>query len=105
MNGPIFTLRPWQAADGNAGNPTEVHGVVVVRRVCRRHDAPGALVALADGRYALTGPLIAIGAPRQMQRFLSRRAALARDLRERSWQQTASRALKADLRRRGRPLL
>ncbi|MDO8187968.1 hypothetical protein Q5424_11490 [Conexibacter sp. JD483] len=79
--------------------------MAVARLVLRRTDAPGALVALADRRYALTGPLIAVGPPRQMRRFLRRRTALARERPEQIWLHAASLCLDADLRDQERPLL
>ncbi len=33
----------------------------VVAQLRNRHDRTGALVALADGRYAVTGPLLIVG--------------------------------------------
>lgn len=105
VNGPIFTLRFWRVGDGNAGSPEHVNGIAVTRRLCRRPDEPGALVGLADRRYALTGALIAVGAANQLQRFLRRRTALSRDADERAWLQAAAEALAEDLRRRERPLL
>lgn len=105
MNGAIFTTRPWCAADGSAGRPAHVLGIAVDRRLCRRHDAPAAFVALADHRYALTGPLIAVGPAPQMQRFLRRRARLAEPEPERAWYERAHQALIADILRRRRPPL
>lgn len=34
-----------------------------------RWDAHGSLVALADGRYAVTGPVVAVGAGQTIQRY------------------------------------
>jgi potassium/hydrogen antiporter len=66
----VFTSRPWTAADGDAGAPDSVDGVDVVRRLRTRHDSPGALVALKDGRLAVTGDgLVAIGAGNQVARW------------------------------------
>jgi cell volume regulation protein A len=52
-------------------------GVPVTERLGTRRDAPGALVRLADHRYALTGPILAVGSRRQLDRYLRRRARLA----------------------------
>jgi len=47
--------------------------VAVTERLGTRRDAPGALVRLADQRYALTGPILAVGSRRQLERYLRRR--------------------------------
>jgi hypothetical protein len=103
--GAIFTMRQWSAADGSAAHPADVLGVDVDRRLCQRRDAPGALVSLVDRRYALTGPVVAVGPALQMQRFLRRRAQDARLDAERAWLERACHALVADVRHRHRPPL
>ena len=57
----VTSMRPWEEADGNPARPEAVAGVEVVDQLRTRRDEPGALVALADGRYAVTGRLLAIG--------------------------------------------
>jgi cell volume regulation protein A len=58
----VFTTRPWREGDGDPGRPDAVDGVPVVRQVRTRRDRPGALLALADGRFAVTGDdVVAIG--------------------------------------------
>ena len=39
-----------------------VLGLKVVERLNTRWDVPGALVVLEDGRYAVTGPHVLVGA-------------------------------------------
>jgi cell volume regulation protein A len=63
----IFTTRPWSANDGDPTHPTHVTKIEVVEQLRTRRDQPGALVALADGRYAYTGPIIAVGSAGQLQ--------------------------------------
>jgi potassium/hydrogen antiporter len=63
----VFTSRPWQSEDGDPGRPTEIGGVEVVEQLRTRRDRPGALVALADGRYAYTGTVLAVGSAPQVQ--------------------------------------
>jgi hypothetical protein len=70
----IFTSRGWRAKDGDPGQPQKVLGVPVAERLGTRSDAPGALVRLADHRYALTGPTLAVGLRRQLDRYIQRRA-------------------------------
>jgi potassium/hydrogen antiporter len=60
----IFSSRPWGERDG---------------------DQPGALVVLADGRYAYTGPITAIGSAGQVQDAARRRLRLATTDAEQAW--------------------
>jgi cell volume regulation protein A len=57
----------------------------VVEQLRTRRDAAGALVALADGRYAVSGPLLAIGPAAQLQAVARRRLAGAETPAERAW--------------------
>jgi hypothetical protein len=70
----IFTSRAWLAEDGDPSRPRAVLGVPVTECLGSRPDAPGALVRLADRRYALTGRTVAVGAPRQLDRYIRRHA-------------------------------
>lgn len=70
----VFTSRAWLAADGDPSRPREVLGVPVTERLGSRLDAPGALVRLADRRYALTGRTVAVGVPRELDRYIRRHA-------------------------------
>jgi potassium/hydrogen antiporter len=84
-----FKVRPWTNADGDPGRPSEVDGVAVVGRVRTRRDRPGALLALADGRYAVTGDgLVAMGGRNLLARWCIRRAGLTTlEPEERAWWQ------------------
>jgi cell volume regulation protein A len=84
-----FKVRPWTNADGDPGRPSEVDGVAVVGRVRTRRDRPGALLALADGRYAVTGDgLLAMGGRNLLARWCIRRAGLTTpEPEERAWWQ------------------
>ena len=84
---PIYTARPWSAADGDPAHPQAVGGIAVVEHVRTRRDVPGALVVLEDGRYAVTGPILMLGPPGQLQTQARRRLARARDDAEISWWQ------------------
>jgi potassium/hydrogen antiporter len=81
----ILTLRPWEGADGDAGYPSEVAGVRVTAQLLARLDRPGALVALADGRYAFTGPVLGVGSAYDLQGAARRRLEAARSEAERAW--------------------
>jgi cell volume regulation protein A len=86
-NPPVFSVRPWGEADGDAGSPDAVHGVPVVERLRTRRDVAGALVVLADGRYAVTGPVVAAGGARNVELHARRRLARSESESERSWWQ------------------
>lgn len=73
----VFSSRGWLAEDGDPSRPAKVLGVPVSELLGTRRDAPGALVRLADSRYALTGVVLAVGSRRQLERYLRRRARLA----------------------------
>ena len=84
---PIFTTRPWSEADGNPDAPVTVLGLDVVQRLGTRWDVPGALVALEDGRYAVTGPHVSVGSREQIQWQARRRLRSATTDAERAWWQ------------------
>ena len=89
----VFTTRRWTKADGDAGFPKEVHGVPVAGQLRTRRDQRGALVSLEDGRFAVTGPLVAIGGPLQVQRYARRQLASEADAAARAWWQEVIGAL------------
>jgi cell volume regulation protein A len=84
---PIFTTRPWTEADGDPDTPVKVLGLNVVERLNTRWDVPGALVVLEDGRYAVTGPHVLVGAREQVQWHARRRLRTAGTDAERAWWQ------------------
>ncbi len=84
---PIFTTRPWTEADGDPDAPTQVLGLKVVERLNTRWDVPGALVVLEDGRYAVTGPHLLVGAREQVQWHARRRLRTSSTDAERAWWQ------------------
>ena len=84
---PVFTTRPWGEADGDPAHPREVSGNPVVEHLRTRRDVPGALVILADGRFAVTGPILMMGPPGQVQAQARRRIARTDDDAEISWWQ------------------
>jgi len=73
--------------------PQKVLGYEVVDQMRTRRDEPGALVLLEDGRYAITGPLIAVGPPQQLQDVARRRLTRAQTNAERAWWREVSGAL------------
>jgi potassium/hydrogen antiporter len=81
----IISSRPWSADEGDPGRPQSVDGIDVVEQLRTRRDRAGALVALADGRYAFTGPVVAVGPSQPLQDLARRRLARAGDDAERAW--------------------
>jgi potassium/hydrogen antiporter len=89
----VFTARPWQDGDGDPGFPGSVLGVDVLQHLRTRRDTRGALVLLEDGRYAVTGPLLAVGGASQVQRHARRRLGEESDDAARAWWQEVIGAL------------
>ena len=87
LNAPIFCVRPWNESDGDAAAPEDVDGVPVVERLRTRRDIAGALLVLADGRYAVTGPVVACGGARAVELHARRRLGRAQNDSERAWWQ------------------
>jgi potassium/hydrogen antiporter len=93
----VFTARPLRADDGDPARPERIDGVAVAARLRSRRDAGGALVALADGRYAVTGAgLLAVGSRRQLASWCARRGDRpGLSAQERAWWQEVTGALSA----------
>jgi potassium/hydrogen antiporter len=89
----VFTARPWTEEDGDPGFPSSVLGIEVLEHLRTRRDTRGALVLLADGRYAVSGPLLAVGGPAQLQRYARRRLGEENDEAARAWWQEVIGAL------------
>jgi potassium/hydrogen antiporter len=92
---PVFTVRRWEGEDGDAARPEAVAGRRVIEHLRTRHDVPGALLALEDGRYAVSGPLLAVGSAAQIQALARRRLEIAQDDADRAWWQEVIGALAA----------
>ena len=88
--------RPTSAIIGDLDDPERVLGQSVVARLRVRRDRPGALVALEDGRYAVTGPLLIAGSRDDVTTYARRRASGA-DPDDRAWLQTVVGALAIDI--------
>ncbi|WP_210494066.1 potassium/proton antiporter [Patulibacter sp. SYSU D01012] len=84
---PIFRTGPWDARDGDPAVPATVGGIAVVERLRLRHDRPGALVVLEDGRYAVSGPVVMVGSRQAVQQQARRRLDRATDDAEAGWWQ------------------
>jgi potassium/hydrogen antiporter len=92
----IFRVTPWPADGGDPGRPGELGGEAVVDVLRLRRDRPGALAVLADGRYAVTSPALALGGRDDVIEWARRRLRGADDD-ERAWLQTVIGALAADM--------
>jgi cell volume regulation protein A len=90
---PVFSVRPWRAADGDPARPRAVAGRRVIERLRSRHDRPGSVVALDDGRYAVSGSLLIIGSARQVRRQALKCMREANDETDRAWWQEVIGAL------------
>ena len=81
-----FTLRPWDERDGDPSRPGTVSGVPVHDQLRTRRDGgTGALVVLADGRYAFTGDVLGMGTRVAVQDAARRQLRLTEDEAERGW--------------------
>ncbi|HWK25352.1 MAG TPA: potassium/proton antiporter [Solirubrobacter sp.] len=89
----VTSIRPWTDADGDPQRPSELAGQVVIEQLRTRRDEPGALVVLEDGRFGVSGPLLAIGPSGELQAFARRRLSNASSPGERAWWQEVVGAL------------
>jgi cell volume regulation protein A len=97
---PLFTVLPLAQArlEGTPARPEGVVGAPATAQLRIRRDVPGALVALDDGRYAVVGPLVAVGSREALARWATRRLRrLPTDDTERAWLQNVIGALAADV--------
>jgi cell volume regulation protein A len=91
----VFTMRPWVEADGDATRPVRVSGQEVIDLLRLRRDSPGSLVVLADGRYAVCGNVLVVGARRQVTEWVERQMRGAGEA-ERAWLRTVLGAVATD---------
>ncbi|HEY7835889.1 MAG TPA: potassium/proton antiporter [Solirubrobacteraceae bacterium] len=92
---PLFTTWASDGRDGDPASPGIVAGQRVVEQLRIRRDCPGGLWLLADGRYAVTGPIAAAGGRSAMIDWANGRLRHA-DEDERAWLQTVMGAVAAD---------
>jgi potassium/hydrogen antiporter len=96
----LFTVAPLGQVplEGIAARPAAVAGAEVTAQLRIRRDVPGSLVALDDGRYAVVGPLVAVGGRQALSSWAMRRLRrLPSDHSERAWLQNVVGALAADV--------
>jgi potassium/hydrogen antiporter len=93
---PILTARPWREVDGDPAHPATIADQRVLEQLRIRRDCPGGLYVLDDGRYALAGPVMAIGGRTQISAWARRRMSrVSAD--ERAWLQTVIGALATEV--------
>ena len=92
----VFSAGAWREQDGDPARPEAVGGRPVIEQLRIRRDADGGLFVLEDGRYAITGPLYAVGTRTAVSDWARRRMRSASPD-ERAWLQTVIGALAADL--------
>ena len=84
----IFSVRPWTDDLGDPARPEQIDGVAVARTLRVRRGVAGALVQLADGRYAVSGQgIVAAGGPRNVFRYCRERIQRAEDPASVAWWQ------------------
>lgn len=81
----IFSTGPWRERDGDPARPQHVGGTEVIDQIRTRRDAPGAVVVLADGRFAYTGAIMATGSATDVRKAAQRRLRLATTDAEQAW--------------------
>jgi cell volume regulation protein A len=93
----VFSSWAWRSEeDGDPAEPDHVRGQDVVEQLRIRRDEPGGLWVLSDGRYAITGPVAAIGGSQAISQWARRRIPRAKQD-ERAWLQTVIGALASDV--------
>jgi cell volume regulation protein A len=90
---PTLITRPWTAEHGDPADPDLIAGVPVVELLLGRRDTPSALVALEDGRYALSGATLVLGSRGLVRRYARRRLRVARTEAEKRWWEAVIAAL------------
>jgi cell volume regulation protein A len=92
----VFHVQRWSQDAGDPGRPDTITGIDVVQRLRTRRDSAGALLVLADGRYAVTGDgLVAFGGRNQLAEWSARRVARAQGGAARAWWQEVAGVLNA----------
>jgi cell volume regulation protein A len=93
---PVFIVGSRIEVEGDPARPDAVAGRRVAGQLRIRRDVPGALVVLDDSRYAITGPIVAVG-PRRMLADYARRRITRGDTDERAWLQSVIGVLAVDV--------
>ena len=90
----IFSVKPWDEDQGDPADPGEVAGTPVGRVLRTRREQRGALLVLADGRFAVTGEgVVATGGPGQLLRYSRDRIRRAQSEQALAWWQEVAGAV------------
>ena len=81
---PRFRSGPW-TGETPAHEADALCGVEIVERLAEREDEGGALVRLENGQLAVLGSVFAVGAPRLVRLYATRRAATTPAPADRAW--------------------
>ena len=73
MGAAVFSSRPWDEETTATPRIQRIDGVAVREHLRTPRHRRGALVSLTDGRYAVTGPTLAVGGAKQIQAYARRR--------------------------------
>jgi cell volume regulation protein A len=93
---PVFVSWRWSARDGDPAHPEHIRDTEILEQLRIRRDVPGGLWSLADGRYAISGPVGAVGGRLDLTDWARRRITRASPD-ERAWLQTVVGALASEL--------
>ena len=91
---PRFRSGPW-TGDVPPAEADHVDGVEVTERLLTRPDRSGAGVRLARRQVAVLGASFAVGAPRMLKLWATRRNAAVTDAADRAWWTQVRRAVVA----------
>ena len=69
----------------DVSRPVEIDGLEVIDRLRSRRDVAGCLVLLEDGRYAVVGPVMALGSRQALNDWVRRRMRSGVSDNERVW--------------------
>jgi potassium/hydrogen antiporter len=82
---PTLQHGAWTGALGDPAHPVRLAGAAVVAHLRTRRDVAGALVALSDGRHAITGSTLTVGSMGELRRYAEERLVRSADEAERAW--------------------
>jgi hypothetical protein len=91
---PRFRSGPW-TAETPITEAGDLDGVVITERLATRADQAGAVVRLENGHVAVLGESFAVGAPRMLRLWATRRLASVTAPDDRAWWTQVRRAVGA----------
>lgn len=91
---PRFRTGPW-TEDTTVAEAAEINGVAVTERLLTRPDGDAALVRLENGHLAVLDNSVAVGSPKMLRLWATRRQAAMTDDADRAWWTQIRRAVGA----------